>query len=88
MRKRATWFYEERLTPQPGLVYSSVTAADGKLYVVSQDKGAYVLAAKPEFKQLAVNVFADDNSRTNASIAVSDNQLILRTDKAVYCIGQ
>ena len=85
--------YEERVTPRRGtesvgIVYSSVTAADGKLYAVSQDNGAYVLAAKPEFEQLAVNVLGDDDSRTNATIAVSDNQLIMRTDKAVYCIGQ
>ena len=80
--------YEEQLDPRPRLVYSSVTAADGKLYVASQEGRAYVLAARPEFEQLAVNVFEDDGSRTNASIVVSDHQLIMRTDKAIYCIGQ
>ncbi len=35
-----------------------------------------------------INKFQDDPSRTNASVAVSNNQLIMRTDKAVYCIGQ
>jgi len=79
--------YEERLTPRPGLIYASVTAADGKLYGVSREHGTYVVAAKPEFEQLAVNVFQDDESRANASIAVTDNQLLLRTDKAIYCIG-
>ena len=80
--------YEERLDPRPGLIYSSVTAADGKLYVVSQGAATYVLAAQPEFKQLAVNLFEDDETRTNASIVVTDNQLLMRTDKAIYCIGQ
>lgn len=80
--------YEESLTPRPGLIYASVTAADGKLYAPSQEKGTYVLAANPEFQQLAVNKFQDDSSRTNASVAVSNNQLIMRTDNAVYCIGQ
>ena len=80
--------YEESLTPRPGLIYSSFTAADGKLYAPSQEKGTYVVAAKPEFQQLAVNQFQDDASRTNGSIAVSNNQLIMRTDKAIYCIGQ
>ena len=79
--------YEESLTPRPGLIYSSFTAADGKLYAPSQEKGTYVVAAKPEFQQLAVNRFQDDASRTNGSIAVSNNQLIMRTDKAIYCIG-
>ncbi len=44
--------YAERLAPRPGLVYSSITAADGKLYAVSQHNGAYVLAAKPQFELL------------------------------------
>ncbi|MHC4485298.1 MAG: PQQ-binding-like beta-propeller repeat protein [Planctomycetota bacterium] len=79
--------YEESLTPKPGLIYASITAADGKLYAPSREKGTYVLAAKPEFQQLAVNQFQDDPSRTNASMAVSNNQLIMRTDKVIYCIG-
>lgn len=80
--------YEEKLEPRPGLIYSSVTAADGKLYAVSQEKGAFVLPARPEFEQLALNVLEDDATRTNASIVVSNDQLLLRTDKALYCIGQ
>jgi hypothetical protein len=80
--------YEEDLSPASGLIYASVTAADGKLYAPSQENGTYVLEAGPKFKQLAVNKFQDDNSRTNASIIVTDNQLILRSDKAIYCIGQ
>ena len=37
---------------------------------------------------MARNVFEDDDTRTNASIVVSDNQLIMRSDKAIYCIGK
>jgi hypothetical protein len=79
--------YEEKLDPRPGLLYSSITLADGKMYSPSQDNGTYVVAAKPSFEQLAVNRFQDDPSRTNASVAVSKNHLIMRTDKAIYCIG-
>lgn len=80
--------YEEKLDPRPGLIYASITAADGKLYMPSQDKGTYVVAARPTFKQLAVNKFQDDTSRTNACITVSNNQLLMRTDQAIYCIGK
>ncbi|NUQ63448.1 MAG: PQQ-like beta-propeller repeat protein [Pirellulales bacterium] len=80
--------YESRLEPRPGLIYASVTAADGKLYAPSQEQGVYVVEAKPTFKQLAVNVLEEDSSRTNASIVVSRDRLILRTDKAIYCIGR
>lgn len=80
--------YEERIEPKPKLIYASVLAADGKLYGLSQEDGTYVLAAKPAFEQLAVNVFADDGSRANASPVVSEGQILLRTDKALYCIGK
>ena len=76
------------MEPRPGLLYASITAVDGKLYAPSQDNGTYVLAAKPEFQQLAVNKFAHDPSRVNASVAVSNGQLVMRTDQAIYCIGQ
>ena len=80
--------YQERLTPNSGGMWASPVLADGKLYYVSQKNGTYVVAAKPKFELLAHNTFADDKSRTNASIAVSDGQLFLRTDQALYCIGK
>jgi len=61
--------------------------ADGKIYYVSQRNGTYVVAAQPKYQLLAHNVIADDKTRTNASIAVSDAQLFLRTDTHLYCIG-
>ncbi len=79
--------FEERLSPRPGLVYSSVTVADGKLYCVSQHDGAYVVAAKPDFELLAHNEFKDDDSRANACIVPHGGQLLLRNDTYLYCIG-
>ncbi len=80
--------YEDKLDPKPDLIYASITAADGKLYMPSQENGTYVVAAQPTFKQLAVNKFQDDTSRTNACITVSNNQLLMRTDQAIYCIAK
>jgi outer membrane protein assembly factor BamB len=80
--------YQKRLSPDSGLIYASALLADGKIYYVSQKRGTYVVAAEPEFKLLAHNVFADDDSRTNASLAVSDGQLLLRSDRFLYCIGR
>jgi outer membrane protein assembly factor BamB len=79
--------YGERL-PGAGRVYASVTAADSKLYVVSREKGTYVLAARPKFETLAHNTFASDKSIFNGSPAVSNGQLLLRSDRFVYCIGK
>lgn len=80
--------YEKRLEPNAGTIWSSGVLADGKLYYVSQRNGTYVVAAKPEYELLSHNTFADDDSRTNASPAVHNGQLLLRTDRALYCIGK
>jgi len=80
--------YQKRLEPGSGLIYASPILADGRLYYVSQRKGTYVIAAKPEFELLAHNVIEGDDSRTNASPVVSNGQLLLRTDRFLYCIGK
>ena len=70
-----------------GKTYASAILADGRLYVVTCQNGTFVLDARPEFKVLAHNEFAEDDSVFNASPAVSDSQLIIRSDKFLYCIG-
>ena len=80
--------YQERLQPGAGRIWSSPVLADGKLYYVSQHNGTFVVAANPKYELLAHNVFSDDDSRTNASPIVSNGQLLLRTDRRLYCIGK
>ncbi|MBI2924364.1 MAG: PQQ-like beta-propeller repeat protein [Verrucomicrobia bacterium] len=79
--------YEERLTPSPGQIYSSPVLADGKLYYVSRRGSVFVLAAKPTFEQLARNDLGD-RTTFNASPALADGRLLLRSDQFLYCIGQ
>jgi outer membrane protein assembly factor BamB len=76
--------YAERLGSP---VYASITIADGKIYVVTKKDGTFVLAVGPKFEKLAHNTLRDD-SIFNASPAVSQGQLFLRSDKALYCIGK
>jgi outer membrane protein assembly factor BamB len=80
-------YSNKRLEPSAGKTYSSMLAADGKLYAISCNNGAYVLEASPEFKQLAHNKL-DDDSVFNASPAVSNGQLLIRSNKYLYCIGE
>lgn len=75
--------YAERFRGQP---YASSLVGDGKLYIVTRNGGTYVLAAKPEFEQLAHNEL-DDRSTFNASPIVADGKLFLRSDRYLYCIG-
>jgi hypothetical protein len=80
--------YAERLKPDAGQIWASPVLADGKLYYISKQNGVFVVAAEPKFKLLAHNVLKGDESRSNASLAVSDGQLFLRNDQYLYCIGK
>jgi outer membrane protein assembly factor BamB len=74
--------YSEDVGKQP---YASALYGDGKLYIVTRFDGTLVLAAQPEFKQLAHNVLTDTTA-FNASPIICDNTLIFRSDKNLYCI--
>jgi outer membrane protein assembly factor BamB len=78
--------YRERLKPNPDNFYAAPLLGDGKIYYVSRTSGTYVVAASPKFGLLAHNTL--DNSVSNASPAVSNSQLFLRSDRFLYCIGK
>lgn len=69
-----------------GIVSASPLLADGKLYVTNENGITTVLAAGPEYKVLATNEL--DESYTLSSLAVSGQQLFLRTGTHLYCIGK
>jgi len=74
--------YSKRVGSQP---YASALLADGRLYIVTRNGGTLVLAAKPQFEQLALNKL-EDRSTFNAGAIVCDGTLILRSDEKLYCI--
>jgi outer membrane protein assembly factor BamB len=78
--------YEQRLE-RAGGVYASPLLAEGRLYYLTRSGRMFVLAAKPEFEQLAVNDL-DDGSRFDSSPAVDGNCLLVRSGKFLYCLGQ
>jgi outer membrane protein assembly factor BamB len=78
--------YQER-TPV-SRVYGSVTYGDGKLYCVSREEGAFVLEAAPRFNVLAENSMSPDNSVFNASPVIHNGQVLLRSNRYLYCIGK
>jgi hypothetical protein len=83
-----TLVYEKRLEPNPGRIYASATCGDGKIYCICREGGAYVIDASPTLKLLAHNKFKNDTSIFNASPAIADGQLYLRSDHYLYCIGK
>lgn len=82
--------YQARLDGAGGrsAVYASPVLADDKIYVTTRRNGVVVLAAGGEFKQLARNVFSEDNSLFNGSPAVVGDSLLIRSDKFLYRIGK
>lgn len=66
--------------------YASPILVDGRLYCVSRKNGTFVIAAEPHYRQLGRNHFASDDTQFNGTPAVAGNRLILRSDKAVYCV--
>lgn len=77
--------YERRLS-RVGQVYASALLADGRLYYLNRYGKTFVLAAKPEFEQLAVNDLSDRGLFNGP--AVAGNRLLLRSDKYLYCVGK
>lgn len=88
--KTGALVYRERV---PGLdaggrpVYASPVVANGKIYVPTRWSGVLVIAAKPEFKILSQNKFAGDESDFNATPAISNGQLFLRSNRYLYSVA-
>jgi hypothetical protein len=78
--------YEQRLADF-GQVYASLLLSEGKLYGVSRNKGAIVLATGPQFKELARNDLGD-SSIFNGTPVPCHGRLLLRSDRFLYCIGK
>jgi len=64
--------------------WSSMVLAGDRLYVPNQGSDTFVLRASPKFEVLAVNSVSD--GMTNASLAVSDGRIFIRTHAHLWCI--
>ena len=73
----------ERL--KPAIYSASPVLADGKVYVTSEEGLTSVFRAGPKFELLAEN---PSEEYTLSTIAVSQGQLFLRTEKFLYAIGK
>lgn len=77
--------YQERMR-RAGQIYSASLAAAGRIYYLSRDGRTFVVSARPEFEQLAVNELSG-GGRFNGSPAVAGDRLLIRSDKFLYCIA-
>jgi outer membrane protein assembly factor BamB len=79
------YFERERLEAMRG-VYASPVAAGDRIYVLGREGTCAVLRKGPKPEVLAVNRLAD--VRSDASIALVEKQLFLRTGHNLYCIAK
>ena len=63
---------------------ASPVAANGRIYLVGDDGVTTVIAAGPEFKVLAKNPVGE---KVQASPALSHDQIFIRTEKNLFCVG-
>jgi outer membrane protein assembly factor BamB len=75
--------YEQQRLP-PGTYSASPVLAEGRIYVTSEDGMTAVYQSGPVFGLLARNAL---DGFTLGSVAISDGQLFLRNESALYCIG-
>jgi len=85
--KTGNRLWQKRLesTGGKGSSWSSILLADGKLYIPNQSGDVFVVRAAPKFELLETNSVDEP---TNASLAASNGELFLRTDKALWCVGE
>ncbi len=68
-----------------GTYSASPVLADGRIYVTSEDGVTSVFTAGPSFQVVAENAV---DEYTLSSVAVSNGQIFLRTEKHLYAIGK
>jgi outer membrane protein assembly factor BamB len=68
--------------------YASPVAGDGKIYYVKSDGTTIVINSSDEFELLSTNKITEDKETFSGTPAISDGQIIVRSDKHLYCISQ
>ena len=78
--------YEERVEGSQGSAkfFSSPVAGDGKIYCASQQGDLIVIKAGPKFERISASKL---DSPINASSAIGDGRIYVRTEKTLWCIG-
>lgn len=76
--------YQQRLN-RFDQVYASPVMAEGRIYYLARNGETLVVAAKPEYEELARNRLSD-GTRFDASPAVDRGSLLIRSGKFLYCV--
>jgi outer membrane protein assembly factor BamB len=69
------------------IYHASITAADGKLYMVNREGTVTVVAADPDAFRV-ISSYPFDEKPTVSSISIANGKLYLRTAENLYCFTQ
>jgi outer membrane protein assembly factor BamB len=78
-------YVKQRIDPAARAFTASPLAANGKLYLSSEDGDTFIVQAGPEYKLLAKNGLDD---MIMATPAVAEGSLVIRTASRIYRIGK
>lgn len=78
--------FQHRLS-NAGSIYASPVVIDGKIYVVTRRSGTFVVGISGSRANVIAENKFDDETDFNASPAVADGMLLLRSNRALYCIA-
>ncbi len=73
--------------PRPAMCWGSPTGAEGKIYVINLKGDVFVVDAGTG-ALIATNSMAQDENDIRSTVAVAYNQLFIRTNTKLYCIGK
>lgn len=79
--------YSERLDLNPGQIYASPVIAGGKLYYLGRGGQMAVVSADPKFSALGKATLEGGRGMFNATPAIANNRLLIRSNKFLYCIA-
>ena len=90
--KSGEYEYRERVDGSgaggPSGDYASPVAIGDKLLILTSTGVTHVVEATDEFKKVGDNKFSDDDSRFNATPAISDGEIFIRSNNRLYCIAE
>lgn len=73
--------------PTRSRVYASIVGDKEKLLLTTRDEGVLVIDAAPVYREIAVNQLGEEGELFNATPAIIGDRLLLRSDKAIYCVA-
>jgi outer membrane protein assembly factor BamB len=76
--------YQQRIGDKGGAFTASPVAADGRLYLASEDGEVYVLKAGPKYELIATNPMGEV---LMATPAISEGMIFIRSLTHVYAVG-